>query len=222
MGKQFLYFLFLPFILSGCLSSTHYTPFLNKETTRPVVAFVPVFDTSHSKLPWSLAQEFTTSMRERFLKSGALHLLPEKEVSRLCEDLTDKNNPFHPKADWVKETFQGCEFVIFAEMLEHDIHPKSVSDTLLDRFVSSAELSLSMRLRVFDLRTLKSSVILQEIIHQDHTIPLPFDLSKEKGDYFSTITFKLSPLGFAHGDLTREVTARIEDYILLTQSTLKP
>jgi len=77
---------------------------------------------------------------------------------------------------------------------------------------------MTMRIRIFDLRSSKPQIILQELIHQSHLIPKPSDLMRANPDRWKKMTFNVSPMGLAHSQLSKEVSKRIEDYILLSQS----
>ena len=64
----------------------------------------------------------------------------------------------------IKEAFDPYEFVVFAELVEHDFHPKPLKETFMNKVTPSTELSLTMRVRVFDLRRPDPEVILQEFV----------------------------------------------------------
>ncbi|MBI3211996.1 MAG: hypothetical protein HYZ47_04880 [Simkania negevensis] len=185
---------------------------------KPSVALVPVFDRSEATVGWNLSEEFTDHLRQRFLKKNQFYLATPEEVNEKTTKLSQDQNPFTNHYSWVKETFSGQEFVIFVELIEHDIHPKKLQENFLDKISPSSEISISMRVRVFDLREEEPAIILQEIVHQDHLIPQPSDLAKEDPEKWKKLIFNFSPLGLAHLQIAKEVSTRIEDYILVAQS----
>lgn len=207
-------------LASGCSQSSYedVARFHEDGRGRPIVAFVPVFDCTDAQLAWSLSEEFTDHMKQRFLKKNSFYLSSPDQVNSSTIDLDENNNPFLSDYSWIKNAFQTQEFVIFAELIEHDIHSKEPKNNFMDKITPSSELSMIMRVRVFDLREDEPVIILQEMIHQTHLIPKPSDLMDQSPDKWKKLTFAISPLGLAHAGLCREVTKRIEDYIILAKS----
>lgn len=185
---------------------------------KPVVTVIPVFDQSEAEIAWSLSEEFTSQLRQRLLNKNRFFLTASEEINAVTTTLTEENNPFSSDYGWIKEAFEGHEFVVFSELVEHDIHPKPLKNNFLDKLTPSCELSMTMRVRVFDLRNPEPEVVLQELIHQSHLIPKPSNLKMESPDRWKKMTFNVSPMGLAHSQLSKEVSKRIEDYILLSQS----
>ncbi len=207
--------------LFGCSSNSNYdqvTRFHDDGRAKPVVAFIPVFDRSNAQVGWSLSDEFTDQLRGRLHKQNSFYLNTPDEVNQIVANLSAEDNPFSTNIDWIKDAFDRHEFVIFAELVEHDIHSKPLKGSFVDKITPSSELSLSMRVRVFDLRGSHPEVILQEFIHQDHLIPKPSNLNDPSPEKWKKMTFIVSPMGLAHMQFSKEVIKRVEDYILLSKS----
>ncbi|MCB1084573.1 MAG: hypothetical protein KDK60_00555, partial [Chlamydiia bacterium] len=163
-------------------------------------------------------EEFTEDVRSRLLKRSNFFLKLPDELNEQIATLSAEDNPFTTDTDWVKETFAGAEYVIFTELVEHDIHPKPLKGNFLDKITPSSELSLVMRVRIFDLRGESPEVILQEFVQQTHLIPKPAKVEHEQPDKWKKLTFSVTPMGLAHAQFSKEVASRIEDYILLSKS----
>lgn len=207
--------------LVGCSTKGNYehaTRFHEDGRAKPIVAFVPVFDRSGSNVGWSLSDEFTHSLKNRFLKRSNFYVSTPDEVNASIATLSAENNPFGAETNWIKESFENHEYVVFAELVEHDIHPKELKGNFLDKITPSSELTVIMRIRVFDLRGSKPEVILQEFVRQSHVIPKPSDLTEPNPERWKKITYTVSPMGLAHAQLSKEVVKRVEDYILLSKS----
>lgn len=207
--------------LVGCSTKgdyEHATRFHEDGRAKPIVAFVPVFDRSGSNVGWSLSDEFTNGIKTRFLKRSNFYVSTPDEVNTAISSLSAENNPFSSETHWIKEAFENHEYVVFAELVEHDIHPKELKGNFLDKITPSSEITATIRVRVFDLRGSKPEVILQEFVRQTHTIPKPSDLNEPNPDRWKKITYSVSPMGLAHAQLIKEVVKRVEDYILLSKS----
>jgi hypothetical protein len=76
-----------------------------------------------------------------------------------------------------------------------------------------------MRVVVVDNRGQQPEVILQEIVHDSHFIPRQFNQYNFHQVSWGNEEFTISPLGMAHTQFLKEISSRIEDYILLAQSS---
>ena len=186
--------------------------------SKPVVAFIPVFDRSEAQIPWDLSEEFTAQLKQCFLKRKNFFLENADHINEKIAFLTENTNPFSNDITWIKEVFNEEEFIVFTELIEHDIHPKELKNNFLDKITPSFELSLTMRIRIFDLRNQTPRIILQELVHQNHLIPKPKSLPSQSKETWKKLRFKVTPLGLAHLQFSKEIARRIEDYILLSKS----
>lgn len=72
-----------------------------------------------------------------------------------------------------------------------------------------------MRVRVFDLRGKEPKIVLQELIHDSHFIPRQFTQANFYQVPWGHESFSISPIGLAHAEFTKEISSRLEDYILM-------
>jgi len=195
---------------------------------KAVVTLTPVFDHHDIHLPWSLADDLTDMIKSRLLKKANVFVGNADKLIKSFEDeeqLIEK--PFEPcdenktaaiQTDALKAKFPKTDFVVFLELAEHDIHQRNISGSFIDALTPSHELKLAMRLRIYDLRFDKPQIILQELVEQAHLVPKQL----AKLDYNSPIwgkkTYSISPVGFAHAQLAKEVASRIENYLILAKT----
>jgi len=215
-----LLFTFLLLLACSCNTKQDVaqTRFHDDGRAKPTVAFVPVFDRSGAELPWSLSEEMSATIKRRLQKQSNVYLAHPSAVAQSTSMLTQQNDPFGKDISWTKEAFLSHEFVIFTEVVEHNVHERASSESMWDKLAPSGELDMTMRIRIIDLRGSDPEIILQEMISQSHLLPKS-NLEMPKGeDKWKKKTYLVSPLGFAHLQMTKEVTKRLEEYILLAKS----
>jgi hypothetical protein len=200
-------------ILGGCLKNgDHSTIFSEaRASNRPIVSFVPVIDNSKSDLNWNVSQELSKAIRERLVQKNKVYMVREEPVVALAEKALSSHDPFEADVSWVRKAFPENEFVVFMELMEHNEVPVAAKDSQ----DSPAQLLLSVRVVVVDVRQKTPRVILQEIVEQSHHIPRQFTKANANQVPWSDEAFDVSPLGIAHDQLCKELAARVEDYILI-------
>lgn len=180
--------------------------------SKPSIALVSVIDSSGANMPWDLSDELTYSIKDRIRKSGLLFL---QAMQKRDQEFALTANPFQKHIPWIKETFNQSEFAVFLELVEHSIHPKKAKNAILDKFTPACELDVTVRIKVVDLRKELPETILQELVHQSHLVPKM--MSAPTSLEWSKKSYAVSPIGFAHIQLAKEIVNRIEDYILLSK-----
>lgn len=193
---------------------------------KAIVTLTPIYDHQHIQLPWSLSEDLTDMIKTRlmnksnvFVANAPVHKNDGEETPAvtLIEN-HDENKSLVVHDENLKVKFPGSEFVVFMELAEHNIHPKQENETFIDKITPSHALDIAMRIRIYDLRGETPKVILQEIVQQRHLLPKQF----AKLDYDSSIwgkkTYSISPMGFAHTQLAKEVSNRIESYLILAKT----
>ena len=114
----------------------------------------------------------------------------------LVERLQKKNKiPFSIESD--KEPYK-----IIVQLVQHH-----------EMGVSPAELTISVHLKILDISKENPEVLLQEVLK--HTTLLKEPLSTGQILSWKEESFRVCPLGLAYAKLSREIAARLEDYILL-------
>jgi hypothetical protein len=199
-------------VLGGCRKEDHGKTSLIETAIpqRPIVAIVPLLDHSRSNLNWDLSQELSETLRHRLAQKNHLYLVGESSFPNAQKYLTARD-PFEVDTSWITKAFHDQEYVVFTELMEHLEAPITALKNDQD---SPAELHLSVRVHVFDLREKTAKVILQEIVEQSHHIPRQFTKNQFSQVKWGDEAFDVSPLGIAHDSLCKEVATRIEDYIL--------
>lgn len=205
--------LILTCFLGGCKHDQNPTALMERPVQiRPIVSINSVIDHARHDLPWDVSQELTRAIRLRLTQQNSLYLLSEHQVSAMAQKLTDKRDPFGDNSEmtWLKKVYPQNEFVAFLELIDHQETPLSAAEN------SPAELTIAMKVHVFDLRQQQPRVVLQEIVRQSHHIPMQFTQGRDHQLPWENEMFEISPLGLAHEKLCQEVAVRIEDYILLS------
>jgi hypothetical protein len=201
-------------ILGGCYQNGNQSSVFSeaRASNRPIVSFVPVIDNSKSDLNWNVSQELSKAVRERLTQKNQVYMVGEEPVAALAEKALSTHDPFDIDISWVRKSFPQNEFVVFLELMEHKEVPVMAKETQ----DSPAELSMSVRVLVVDVRQKTPKVVLQEIVEQSHHIPRQFtQTSQASQTYWGDEAFDVSPLGIAHDQLCKELATRIEDYILI-------
>jgi hypothetical protein len=186
---------------------------------RPIIALVPIVDNTKNDLPWSLSEELTSTIHYRLSQKGNVYLSDQNKVVGITKHLNKSQNPFSDNLSWVKKAFNGSEFVVFMELIEHVESPlKSSKDA--SRLDAPAELNMSMRVRVVDLRSSQPAIVLQEMVHDSHHVPKQFTRANFHQVPWGQDSFNISPLGLAHAQFTKEIASRVEDYVILAKNRI--
>jgi hypothetical protein len=206
----------LTLVLSSCdnsrsneTSSVIDSPILN----RPIVAVVPIINTSRTDLTWDVSEELSQAVRQRLAQKDHLYLMGKDTVTSMAKKCFQAHDPFGVDTAWVKKSFPQNEFVVFMELMEHHEMPIYPAKDIQD---SPTELAIAVRVRVFDVREQTPRVVLQEVVQQIHHIPRQFNKANFHQVPWTDEMFETSPLGIAHDALCKEIAGRIEDYILLS------
>ncbi len=206
-------------ILGGCYKNgDHLTIFSEaRASNRPIVSFVPVIDNSKSDLNWNVSQELTKAIRERLTQKNQVYMIGQQPVEAQAEKALSAHDPFDIDTAWVRRSFPENEFVVFMELMEHNEVPVMTKDPQ----DSPALLTMSVRVRVIDVREKTPKVVLQEIVQQSHHVPRQFtkanfsQVPQASQVSWGDEAFDVSPLGIAHDQLCKELATRVEDYILI-------
>jgi len=210
----------LTLIFIGCnKKSDDSTAFLEaKASNRPIVAIVPILDHSRSDLNWNVSQELSQTIRKRLVSKNQLYVVGEDAFASKASRALSSHDPFELETAWVRKTFSPNEFVVFMELIDHSETPLISTEIPNEPQEAPAELTLSVRVRVFDLRDKTPKIVLQEIVQQSHHIPRQFTKANFNQVPWGDETFDVSPLGIAHDMLCKELASRVEDYILISGS----
>lgn len=212
---RYVYALFAASLLvSSCCNNCNQemTRYHEDGRAKPAVAIASMIDTTSCDVPWSLSEELTSLVVGRIAGSKAIFV-------QSIEDFAPNQNPFSQDLSWVKSEFAGHEFVVFMELVQHEL---SLANKAKKKGASSAEatnnLEMAVRLRVLDLRGQTPKIVLQEMVKESYYIPrslLPTDYRKIM---WGTEEYRTTPMGIAHARIAQEISVRLNDYILLAKS----
>jgi hypothetical protein len=199
--------------LVGC-SNNHkeqqqVTRFFEDGRAKPVVVVTPMVDTTTSDLNWSLSEEFTSMITKGVSAGESVCVLAGEEYGYT-------ENPFTEDLSWMKGEFVDKEFVVFLELVEHELAP--VKKEVVVPFETPMNLKMSVRLRMVDLRGQEPRIVLQELVRDRAYIPrteIPVDYQVV---VWGTKDYVASPMGRAHHQLVNEIAQRIKDYLTLAKS----
>lgn len=182
---------------------------------KPVVAIAPVINSTEEDSIWSLSDEFTYCITHQLAQKNHFSLINFDKTRATAQQPTLNQNPFEQDISWLKKAFSHHGFVVFLELVEHNEVVRQDDKQTIDSKKCSAELLMTMRIRVFDLRKNEPKVVLQELIHESHFIPRPFTRSNFQQEKWGHEMFTISPMGLAHSQFIKHICNRLEDYILL-------
>ena len=216
MGRFILYFGILASICTSCASNYRDTTlYQHSGRQKAIVAVLPVIsDVTDADLSWDLSKEFTDEIRKRVYDSTKIYLLRDHASRELAEKLNVPNPTTIPLEEAKK--LGAAEFVVVMELINQMESPYGLrlasDDHPLKGEVGSV-LSISMRVRVIDVRHDKPKVILQEVMNNKHVIAGAYMNNDYSRTPWGTEAFERTPLGLAHSKIVRELVSRVENYI---------
>ncbi|EPP37480.1 hypothetical protein BOKEGFJH_00197 [Chlamydia avium] len=198
--------------LSSCSlpASGSYHPklYTSGSKAKGVVAMLPVFyrsDKVSEALPWNLQTEFTQEISKRLHASDKLFLIKHNASPQTIAQFYSVVPQVSPETI---ASLLPAEFIVATELLEQ----KNTTDTFGNNSITA-----SVRVRVFDIRHNKVSMIYQEIIESSQV-----NLAGANKDYhrygWQTKHFEATPMGLMHNRLFREIVARVEGYVCANYS----
>ena len=197
--------------LSCGYNSDTMTRFYEDGRAKPMIAVAPMIDTTAFDASWSLSEELTSMLVQKIGQDGKIYVVAK-------EDDSFTENPFSQNLDWVKREFHDQDFVVFLELVEHEMVPANKLKKDLPPQEVSTNLNMAVRVRALDLRGPTPQVVLQEMVRDTYFIPktlLPTDYSRV---VWGSPEYRRSPMAVAHMQLIQQISARVSDYILLAKS----
>lgn len=198
--------------LSSCSlpvsGSYHPKLYTSGSKAKGVVAMLPVFyrsDKVSEALPWNLQTEFTQEISKRLHASDKLFLIKHNASPQAIAQFYSVIPQISPET---VASLLPAEFIIATELLEQ----KNEADALGNNAITA-----SVRVRVFDIRHNKVSMIYQEIIESSQIALV--GANKDYHRYgWQTKHFESTPMGLMHHRLFREIVARVEGYVCANYS----
>ncbi len=218
MSRSILSLVTLALIAAGCDDHSSNQNMALSQTSaqnKPIVSVVPIIDNTRGNYDWNISDELSSCLYERLKQLNHIAIVDPHQVIAKIKRLNEKNNPFASDISWVKNAFQGEEFVAFLELVEHEERILQDRKKTSNPSECNAHLNMSMRVRIFDLRDKEPKVILQELVHDSHFIPRQFTQENFYQVPWGNASFSISPTGLAHAKFIKEIGNRIDDYILM-------
>lgn len=203
-------------VLGGCASHYRDTALFYRDgRAKPLVAVLPVINSAGAqKVAWDVCEELTEGLRHQITDSSKIYLVDTAASVRCAETLNAPRLEQFPAG--IKEGLSPAEFVIVAELLNQQQMPyglqKAPSKKAHLKQVG-ADLALSMRIRVIDLRGDAPTVVLQEVVTENYDVAKAYLHTDYKRMAWGTPAYKCTPMGMAHAKLISEVIAHAEGYI---------
>jgi len=169
---------------------------------------LPVVDHSRDVgIPWSISHELTEEVCARIDGVKQIYLLRDVGTRQIAERLTAPN-PSLIDQDAVAG-LANTEFVVSTEVIEQT--KKQRGATVQDR--EATQVSLTLRVRILDIRGEHPRLLLQEVLEQEH-MASHMDLEKEYAlASWGTEAFSKTSMGQAHSRLVRKLCSRVQSYI---------
>jgi hypothetical protein len=174
--------------------------------TKPSVAIAPIIDSTNFDSTWSLSEELTSLLYSQILASNKFSLPPQDNVEKAS---SFSKNPFGKDLSWVKHSFNGQDFVVFLELVQHEQKEIKKSTDM-----EPQNLDMGLRIRILDLRGKKPALVLQELLQDSYFISAAQSNIDYEKKTWGTQEYSATPLYRAHLQLMQEACLRINDYIL--------
>lgn len=186
--------------------------------SKPVMALVPMLNSSNDCLPWDVSSELTDRVLEHLICVDDILLAPLSSCSDAVACLP-QNVCYTPDLSYFT-SFSPSAFVVVTELLEHEIHPytpelASTCQYKIRSHLCREILVMSVRLRVVDIRCPSAPrLVSQEVVESNHMIPREYAcvdyscIDPESNVYLKT--FMCS----AHAKFATSLSERIKNIIL--------
>ena len=210
--NRFYPLLAIIFLFASCTNdySEEFTKYYEDGRAKPNVVIAPIMDTSsNTDLPWSLSEEFLQKILSKVAVRSTLYVNKDEEINQI----PSSENPFGSDISWVKEEYAPHEFVVFLEIAQHEIvkqKPHKAS--------SPSNLQMAVRIRIIDIRGAAPKVVLQELVKDSYYINKNVLHTDYNEVIWGSDRYRRTPMHSAHERIIKEITARLNDYILLANS----
>ncbi|MFN0065903.1 MAG: CT253 family lipoprotein [Chlamydiales bacterium] len=215
--RVLIFVVFAALTLQSCVRSYNDVGLYEKTgQMKPITIVMPVINRVEGlDLTWDVSRELTDEIRRRVFDSSKLYLLRENGSNELAKTLLVAN----PKeiSPATLNRFGASEFVVVSELIEQNQKSYGLSmhgDKPSRADEIGAVLSLAMRVRVIDRRSVEPKVVLQEILEYDHIISKAYLSVDYVKTHWGTELYQNTPMGLAHNRLVRELVSHIEAYIV--------
>lgn len=208
-------FLFSPLMTSCGPRYCDFFPCYNDGRAKPIVALVPLMDTSDAELCWDMQEEFTDLLYRKALEDNTLSLLPRDKVFSIAskynpQELNGRNIDFALR-------FQNAEFVVLMELVEHKIVPYEIGKIIplysIHNRACNSVLMMKVRLRIIDVRNDEPILVLQELFNSNHLLPLGEECRDYADCSWKTPQYSKTYLALVHQRIVNDILGRVDQMI---------
>lgn len=209
---RFAHYLFTALLfLTACGRdySEEFTKYYEDGRAKPNVVIAPIIDTSSTTdLSWSLSEELLDKVLAKVAIKSTLYVNKDEEINQI----PSSDNPFGSDLSWIKTEYSPHEFVVFLEIAQHEIVKQKPN-----KMHSPSNLNTAIRMRIVDIRGAQPKIVLQELLKDSYYINknLLIDYSEI---VWGSERYRRTPMHSAHERVAKEITSRLNDYILLAKS----
>lgn len=184
---------------------------------KPILSVIPIFDQTKHHQPWNVADHLTAGILRSLSLKDELYMVDQEKLAQIFKELQNTGDFFGTDVQWIKKKFRSEEFVAFIELIKHEETLLNFHNDIPDADCP-AELFLSARIRIFDLRNPVPKLVLSEVVNHSENLPKEFNRINRPVTTPDQEGFQATPLGIAHDSFAKEIAERIEDYVLLAQT----
>lgn len=198
-----------PLIFTSCQQKNKETAVVSTPIQKaiPLVAITPIIDSTNFDLCWSLSDELTSFLNQKIENNSGLNLSAPESIEN---ELSFSHNPFGSDLSWIKKSFNSQEFVVFLELIQHEMNSARKNNTLA---TGPLDLDMGLRIRIVDLRGKKPAIVLQELIQHSYFISQTLAEIDYNQIAWGSKKYTTTPLYHAHLELLEEAAKRISAYI---------
>ncbi len=201
-------------LFAGCQKNqgSEYSKYHEDGRSKPVVAVIPVIDSSSFEMPWSLSDEMTSLIRKKMSSKETLFIPSSEEL----HSISYSNEPFGTDISWVAQNYEPNEFIVFLELLDHQTVAENAANANQER--TSKSINMTARIRVVDIRSKTPKIVLQETLTDSYFVsknilPINYEIAGWGTDDYTT-----TPMAMAHIQFAKKIVERINDYVLIAKS----
>lgn len=179
-----------------------YFPYFDDGTPKPKVAVMPVIDSTGCRLRWCLAEEVEKGIDCEFMNSGRFYVVSPREIGpawgKASEvDLTGNDLGY-------AQGFRNTDFIVVLELIDRTVATNSEA---------CQTLTLSVRVKVIDIRCAEPRIILHEVFKSDYRTTLSHGDVDGNGERWGTPAYAKTCCGLAHQRMIKSLTERLEEVI---------
>lgn len=180
----------------------------------PKVVLIPLFDSSNSTLPWSVASEINQEIREKIKWDDTLLLYSDRLTFQ--ETLCLGHETLEGAAAHVRARECGGDLLVLLELTQHDVlslqREENPRMCCREGRRFSSTLAQRIRIKVIDLRSAVPRVVLEETLASHTTIPRAYEFFDYREHPLGSTKYATTPMALAHARIATDVANYIEEF----------